>query len=768
MRSGAQPFTAEANDFWETMNSNSGNAGFRLPEYQRTYDWSQEKIKRLLEDCLNGFYYLQKKQESFTFLGTIILVEEPREDSESSFDGTSLSVVDGQQRLTTLILLCCALIEELILRYDDVQHLPDDAANWLAKEIDHLREQLFSCVTGQLHGRGQSFPFPRLVRYSTDNRARHSYELEYRSVVAKFLERFANFYQNEESSFNPPLKESVAEEKRFLRNYNYVKEQIYRRIYVGGEISETNQQNDVETDPVQQTEFKRNGFRNLFEKLSSLPKVSDRDRAISRIAETAKSSGLVRVVLFSYYLLKSVVLTRVQTRDDDYAFDIFDALNTTGEPLTALETFKPRLMRFERENGYDGSETETHFSRVERNLNDIYPETEKRQKSTKELLVNFALYLEGYKLSLDLVSQRNYLRERFDANQDEGLKRRFVESLADIAEFRQVYWNRDSIPKLNTIHSNEASDILKLCFMFIWDMNNSLSIPILARYWAQYQRDPHEGAFVNFVNAVKALTAFIVLRRSVTGNTGRIDSDLRKIMKDRLCVGLDHSNTPPSLDELKEMLRGYLAVRAIGVKTKENWLTRACEVGLAEYSRPLCRFLLFAASHNARPDEDENNAGLLTHEGIRNSDELDFLNFSCWQGNKYATVEHVAPDSDPGRGWDKSIYRKPAARHTIGNLILLPKRENSSVGNAPWNKKRIFYGALIAKTVDDRNDKFDEARKEGLDFKRETKTLIEEQGRLHMLDPIANVAKWTESFIQSRTKNTLELAWDTISPWLSY
>ncbi len=461
MRLVAEPFIAKADNFWETMNSHSGNAGFRLPEYQRMYDWSQEKIKRLLEDCLNGFYYLQKKQESYTFLGTIILVEEPLEDSEPSFDGTSLSVVDGQQRLTTLILLCCALIEDLILRQDDIQHLPGDVANWVEKEIDHIREQLFSCVIGQLRGRGQSFPFPRVVRYPTDNRARHSYESEYRSVVAKFLERFANFYQNEENSFNPPLKEDVAEEKRFLQNYSYIKDQIRLCIYEGNDISENNQQSDIETDPVQQSEFKRNGFRNLFEKLASLPKLSDRDRAISHIAETAKSSGLIRIVLFSYYLLKSVVLTRVQTRDDDYAFDIFDALNTTGEPLTALETFKPRLMRFEREKGYDGSATETHFSRLERNLNDIYPETERRQKSIKELLVNFALYLEGYKLSLDLVSQRNYLRERFDAKQDAGLKRRFVESLADIAEFRQIYWNRESIPNLNSSHSNEGSNILK-------------------------------------------------------------------------------------------------------------------------------------------------------------------------------------------------------------------------------------------------------------------------------------------------------------------
>ena len=37
-----------------------------------------------------------------------------------------------------------------------------------------------------------------------------------------------------------------------------------------------------------------------------------------------------------------------------------------------------------------------------------------------------------------------------------------------------------------------------------------------------------------------------------------------------------------------------------------------------------------------------------------------------------------------------------------------------------------------------------------------------------MLDPIAEVNQWTESIIQKRSKNILELAWDVIAPWLGY
>ena len=179
----------------------------------------------------------------------------------------------------------------------------------------------------------------------------------------------------------------------------------------------------------------------------------------------------------------------------------------------------------------------------------------------------------------------------------------------------------------------------------------------------------------------------------------------------------------------------------------------------------MCRFLLFAASHNAKPDPK--NLGLLTREGIIRGGELEFLNFDRWQDEIYATVEHVAPDSHSG-GWDEKIYMQPYTRHTIGNIILLPQKENTSVGNASWKKKKIFYRALTAKTKEERNEQFEKAKKARLDFKKQTKDLVKKQGRLHMLDSIAEVTNWTKSRIRKRTKNTLELAWDVIAPWLNY
>ncbi len=752
-------FKARADSFSETMNSRSGNVGFRVPEYQRTYDWSEKNIKRLLEDCLNGFHYLSKsRDESYTFLGTIILASER---PEPSFDGISLSVVDGQQRLTTLILLCCALIEELYRRREDVCQLQDTTASWIIRENEFIRERLFDCVIGQLRSGGQIEGFPRLVRSSEDNRGFRPVDRDYRSIIAKSLRGFAEAYRQGNPVFPRIPSDAGDQESRLLQNYDYIKRQVKLGIYDDIDSPDTEHQNQLEHSRIDCEDFRRKGLVSLFVKIDTLYDQAEMDRAMSHIASSSSSSGLIRIMLFSHYLLKSVVLTRVEAKNEDAAFDIFDSLNTTGEPLTAIETFKPRVISFERENtGYNGSKAEAHFKRLEENLSHIEPD--KRQAATKELLVTFALYLDGDKLPLNLAAQRNYLRTQFNNATNPDFKRRIVQSLADIAEFRRTYWNRDFIQTLDSFHPNDTIDRLKLCCMFISDMKTSLAIPIMARYWVQYQQD---GAEDNFVDAVKALTAFLVLRRSITGNTGRIDSDFRKMMR-TLCIGLDHSNSPLGLHNLKAMFKDYLAAPRIEVKNKETWVERVREVPLADCSQPLCRFLLFAASNNARSDQE--NPGLLKRQGVVHSNELAFLNYSKWLDAKYATVEHVAPESNSAGGWDSKIYEQAHTRHTIGNIILLPQKENASVGNAPWTKKKIFYRALVAQTDEERNDLFDQAEEKGLVFKKQTKDILNAQDRLHMLDPIATVDEWTERIIQQRTKNILELAWDEVAPWLSY
>ena len=67
-------------------------------------------------------------------------------------------------------------------------------------------------------------------------------------------------------------------------------------------------QNELEHNQIDHKDFQKTGLRNLFEKLETLTDQAERDRAISDIASKPDSSGLIRIMLFSHYLLKSVIL----------------------------------------------------------------------------------------------------------------------------------------------------------------------------------------------------------------------------------------------------------------------------------------------------------------------------------------------------------------------------------------------------------------------------------------------------------------------------
>ena len=74
---------------------------FRIPDYQRGYAWEEEQVEELLEDL----WLLNASRRHYA--GTIVLcklLDEPRMGSDGTLY-TAHAVVDGQQRLTTIVLL---------------------------------------------------------------------------------------------------------------------------------------------------------------------------------------------------------------------------------------------------------------------------------------------------------------------------------------------------------------------------------------------------------------------------------------------------------------------------------------------------------------------------------------------------------------------------------------------------------------------------------------------------------------------------------------
>ena len=763
-------FKASAGGFGDTMTGRTGTVSFKLPQYQRPYDWGTPNVDRLLQDCLNGLQRAASKKagDPYVFLGTIILTSD--ETKEPNFSGESLVVVDGQQRITTLLLLSCALFATLRSHLEDITSVANDTARkWLEQETNEQMERLYRCAIGQTQGLTATTPFPRMVRFN-DRRGHQQDHANYHSAVAVFLDEFGGYCRNKDGEFYPVKNDANT---YLLGVYQHITARIEQFVYLGQSATE---EQDDEFDPpvVSTTDIAAVDSRELFAKLGDTVPQDELDGVIAHVANWSGPEGLMRLCLFASYLMHSVVLTVVEALSEGVAFRIFDALNTTGEPLTALETLKPNIIQFEDQlgNGYAGSESETWWGVLEENVIDPSFTPARRQQETKELVTGFALFYKGEKLGSDLRDQRDNLMAYFArAEQDcPSVARNIIRDLGRLAQFRSQFWEKEGINGLVGPES-QLDDylLLKLCLRFIADSNTSTVIPILTRYWIEFDEMDSER---HFLQAVKAVTAFLVLRRAMTRGTAGIDSDFRRMMSNGagaagnpLCLGTDMTNQILGIDDLKSGLRALLASNPLKVADKQTWLNRAREIPLGyRGSQAICRFLLFAASHDALPDAD--HPGLLKAGGLVSSGERRLLTYETWVAQRYATIEHVAPSSETINGWDPSIYRDLETRHGIGNLVLLPERENKSIGNAPWEKKQLFYRALVAENEEDRENAIVLAQEQGLMFGNKTLKLIKAQERLFMLDPVAAVEDWTIDLITKRTDNVLSLAWDRIAPWL--
>ena len=106
------------------------NRLFEIPDYQRTYSWKKKQRKDLFGDIFNT-----REKERDHFMATMVcLSKDKRQIGGNRFD--VLDVVDGQQRITTLIILLKALCEKLKEGSEEEVQIADDLQKLMIKEKD--------------------------------------------------------------------------------------------------------------------------------------------------------------------------------------------------------------------------------------------------------------------------------------------------------------------------------------------------------------------------------------------------------------------------------------------------------------------------------------------------------------------------------------------------------------------------------------------------------------------------------------------------------
>lgn len=761
-------FSAQPKSVWEYLCENG--QGLYIPAYQRQYSWDKSKIERLIEDACHGFKMLVEHKDSITFIGTIIAIHDTdlltvapivRNDVPSKV----MTIIDGQQRLTTLLLINTVLHEEIKGRLKEVENSDVEAETWLHEECMKVTSRLGKTFEEDKDYGDDGFKFyPRMIRAYDDSWSRKKDKALYLSPIGNYLHSYGNFSRrNTGKVFSYSTNHENEEDKvkyDFLKSgRNSIKKTL---LTIAKNKNDGNREIEI---PNFETILGSKIFQNILLNADIPEYVSEH----LLLEQSSSYEELMRLVLFANFILDRVAITIVTAKNEDYAFDMFESLNTTGEPLTAFETFKPRVIYSEKLEKYKDSESYQYIDSIESYL-ESFSRPKDKQDSTSRLIIYFALAETGDKLSLRLSDQRKFLRDHYEKTNDEDPdhKEKVVRNLSHTAIFMNNIWPRKKSDIPNISFSDD--DHLKLCIDVLRQMNHTITIALMVRYFSRIRQaypEQRDNSISEFISAVKAVTAFSILWRSSRKGTDAIDSIYRELMSS----GCHERNLPPLArsknnsefplaENLKKSLVFILKERG-GISGKSDWVRIASKLPAYSNHRESTRLILLAATHDSLDDPERPGLTISGKEGL-----LPLLNFSTWRGESSQTVEHIAP-KEGADGWLREIYDDQETIDRLGNLTLLSSSHNSSASNSSWNKKRLMYKVFSARTQDELEPLLKQAKDNGIDFSESTTDILSKSQYLPLVSSISKVnTDWNIELIDDRSNRIASLAWDRLFAWL--
>ncbi len=104
---------------------------YQIPDYQRPYQWTEKNCEKLLDDLFSSYEYYK---ESGYFCGSLVLIVI---NTDSETNAETYDIVDGQQRLSTFILLAKVLAD--LYNGLDPEYLEYLQASWKDRYTERKR-----------------------------------------------------------------------------------------------------------------------------------------------------------------------------------------------------------------------------------------------------------------------------------------------------------------------------------------------------------------------------------------------------------------------------------------------------------------------------------------------------------------------------------------------------------------------------------------------------------------------------------------------------
>ena len=265
------------------------NIELKVPKFQRNYSWDRDKVETLWLDILENFNKLRDRiddtKEAQYLLGSVVLVQS---DQESMY-----YVIDGQQRLSTLLMLYCAA-RDIILEHSSTTE----------------------------NSRPDGFERIDMMIRNTISDKHSSWKLELNDTDKKLFHEILE-YENDDEIQLERLKKMKLKTKseKYLREAYVV---LYDNIISG-----------LNTDFNEKIMSKREN------------KNKDENRKQIRIKNMATLNSFLR------HMEENNFVIRILVSDDDTAFQIFETLNERGQELSKSNLIKNHIINKVDENNTD-------------------------------------------------------------------------------------------------------------------------------------------------------------------------------------------------------------------------------------------------------------------------------------------------------------------------------------------------------------------------------------------------------------------------------
>lgn len=739
---------------------NQSGQGLYIPLYQRDYSWDSDNIEQLLEDLTRGIQRIASGEVSddnkeIRFLGTIITVVEPNRNHIYPVEIQAVpsrieKLIDGQQRVSTIALMATLLTKRLTEIKNKVK-----ANNPIYEQINEIcdiwiDQKLASVFSFDL-GRGTPRLKPKIIRGAKDYWTRtDDVDTAYKSELSNYLGHFIKAYSEKDSL--PCLTREKYGNTLLYQNGRRIESWLKK-------VVSTAHQEQNEDEFATAEDILKHFSQDLlweFERPDLVEIVNEKDFTTKK-TNSYILCELVQTLSVCHYLLDRCCFTIIQPTDDDWAFDMFQSLNATGTPLTAIETFKPTVVNtVDGESGHQfkDSDSDKSFKKVEDFLSDATT-AQQKNKRTNDFLTSFFVAYDGRTMSTHFSYQRKVLNNVYGSLVDFQDKEGFVRKMGNYADFYQKWIKFDG--KENStfpgIGMNEDADLASMLMLFLKASNHKMAITMLgSMYNAVIEQAP--DSINSFIMIVKVVAAYYFLWRSAYSNSG-LDSTYRDFFK---------KNKDFSIDAVKTYFQEVLKNK--GIDTKESWIGKAKNyLKYDSTGKEVIKLALLIASHDTIPDES--NTGLIK---IGRDGCSKYLSIDKWLSSDLKTIEHIAPQSNKGTTWDSSLYDTHIETYqSIGNLTLLPQDLNSSAGNKEWKEKLLYYQCVAEKDPTKINDIENKARDLGISLNTNTIDLLKESHFNEHLSSISSMSvddSWNKDLVDNRTDIMLDIIWNRVSQWI--